>query len=93
MACPRRYQNRVRNVPRKPASRYSPSARTKLWSRFALFYWQQRFQRSHASHCDRKGYLLNEYGLLDAGEPVAGKTEAEVFKKLEMEFVEPTERN
>ena len=38
------------------------------------------------------GMMLNEYGLHHKGEIIAGKTEEEVFKKLEMEFVEPEKR-
>jgi len=39
-----------------------------------------------------KGYLLNEYGLFENGEYIAGKTEEEVFKKLGMKWTEPTKR-
>lgn len=39
-----------------------------------------------------KGYLLNEYGLFDAGEYVAGKTEEEVFKKLDLPVTPPAQR-
>jgi len=38
------------------------------------------------------GYLLNEYALFEKGEYVAGKTEEEVFEKLNMKFVEPKNR-
>lgn len=40
----------------------------------------------------QKGYLLNEYGLYEKGELVAGKTEEEVFEKLGMTYVPPEER-
>lgn len=39
-----------------------------------------------------KGYLLNEYGLFDAGEYVAGKTEEEVCKKLDFKLPPPKQR-
>lgn len=39
-----------------------------------------------------KGCLLNEYGLHKDGEKIAGKTEEEVFKALDMEFTEPNYR-
>ncbi len=39
-----------------------------------------------------KNYLLNEYGLFEKGEYIAGKTEKEVFEKLEMNFVAPEDR-
>ncbi len=39
-----------------------------------------------------KGYLLNEYGLFDGGEYIAGKTEKEVFEKLEVDEVVPEKR-
>lgn len=39
-----------------------------------------------------KGYLLNEYGLFDNGEYIAGKTEEEVYKKLDLKPVEPKNR-
>jgi len=38
------------------------------------------------------GYLLNEYALFDKGEYLVGKTEREVFEKLNMDFVEPEDR-
>jgi DNA polymerase (family X) len=40
-----------------------------------------------------QGYLLNEYGLFENGEYVAGKTEGEVFEKLGMKLIEPKKRN
>ena len=39
-----------------------------------------------------KGYLLNEYGLFESGEYIAGKTEEEVFTKLDMPVVSPEQR-
>jgi len=39
-----------------------------------------------------KGYLLNEYGLFDAGEYIAGRTEEDVFKKLDLPIAEPQKR-
>jgi len=39
-----------------------------------------------------KGYLLNEYALFENGEYIAGKTEQDVFDKLDMKFVEPKNR-
>lgn len=39
-----------------------------------------------------KGYLLNEYALFENGEYIAGKTEQDVFDKLDMEFVAPKNR-
>lgn len=39
-----------------------------------------------------KGWLLNEYGLFDGGEWIAGKTEEEVFNKLELPITEPKKR-
>lgn len=39
-----------------------------------------------------KGYLLNEYGLFDNGEYIAGATEEDVFKKLNLKFVPPQKR-
>lgn len=39
-----------------------------------------------------KGCLLNEYGLFDAGEYIAGKTEEEVFKKLGLPVTKPEKR-
>ena len=39
-----------------------------------------------------KGYLLNEYGVFENGEYVAGKTEKEVCEKLGLPFLEPTKR-
>ena len=39
-----------------------------------------------------KGYLLNEYGLFESGEYIAGKTEEEVFKKLSIPETEPENR-
>lgn len=47
------------------------------------------------SKAKRKGFLkLNEYGLYDKdGNQVAGKTEQSIFKKLNMPYLEPEERN
>ncbi len=39
-----------------------------------------------------KGYLLNEYGLFENGEYIAGKTEKEVFEKLGLPFTPPQKR-
>lgn len=39
-----------------------------------------------------KGYLLNEYGLFDSGEYIVGKTEEEVFKKLDLPITPPEKR-
>ena len=39
-----------------------------------------------------KGYLLNEYGLFNEGEYIAGETEAEVFKALGMKAIKPENR-
>ena len=39
-----------------------------------------------------KGYLLNEYGLFEEGEYIAGKTEEEVFEKLNFPKTEPENR-
>lgn len=39
-----------------------------------------------------KGYLLNEYGLFSKGEYIAGKTEEEVFKKLDLPVTKPDKR-
>jgi len=39
-----------------------------------------------------KGWLLNEYGLFDGGEYIAGTSEKEVFDKLEIKPVEPKKR-
>jgi len=39
-----------------------------------------------------KGYLLNEYGLFENGEFIAGKTEKEVFEKLGLPFTPPEKR-
>jgi len=39
-----------------------------------------------------KGYLLNEYGLFENGEHIAGKTEEEVFEQLELPFTSPEKR-
>ncbi len=39
-----------------------------------------------------KGYLLNEYGLFKDGEYIAGKTEEEVFKKLNLPITPPNKR-
>lgn len=39
-----------------------------------------------------KGYLLNEYGLFEDGEYIAGKTEKEVYKKLGLPILEPAKR-
>ena len=39
-----------------------------------------------------KGYLLSEYGLFKDGEYIAGKTEKEVCKKLDLPYVEPKRR-
>ena len=33
-----------------------------------------------------KGYLLNEYGLFKNGEYIAGRTEKDVYKKLEIKW-------
>ncbi len=40
----------------------------------------------------KKGYLLNEYGLFDDGEYIAGKTEKEIFDRLEIKVVKPEQR-
>jgi len=40
----------------------------------------------------QKGYLLNEYGLFEEGEYIAGKTEEEVFERLEMKYEAPEKR-
>ncbi|MBI5754864.1 hypothetical protein HZA41_01440 [Candidatus Peregrinibacteria bacterium] len=39
-----------------------------------------------------KGYLLNEYGLFENGEYIAGKTEKEVFEKLGLPATPPNKR-
>jgi DNA polymerase (family X) len=39
-----------------------------------------------------KGYLLNEYGLFENGEYIAGKTEKEVFQRLDLPVVPPKKR-
>lgn len=39
-----------------------------------------------------QGCLLNEYGLFKSGEYIAGKTEEEVFKRLNMHYTDPRER-
>lgn len=39
-----------------------------------------------------KGYLLNEYGVFDNGEYIAGKSEEEVCKKLGLPYLEPEKR-
>lgn len=44
------------------------------------------------SKAKKKGGLLNEYGLYDGSRKIAGKTEEEIFKELDMEFVEPEDR-
>lgn len=41
----------------------------------------------------RKGYSLNEYGLFDKSKrKIGGKTEAEVYNKLGMDYIEPEMR-
>ena len=40
----------------------------------------------------KKGYLLNEYGLFDEGEYIAGKTEKEVCRKLNLPIIPPAQR-
>ena len=37
----------------------------------------------------RKGFKLNEYGLFNGNEQIAGKTEREIFQKLGMGYIEP----
>ena len=37
----------------------------------------------------RKGFKLNEYGLFNGNEQIAGKTEREIFQKLGMSYIEP----
>ncbi|MBN2096540.1 hypothetical protein JW752_04050 [Candidatus Peregrinibacteria bacterium] len=39
-----------------------------------------------------KGYLLNEYGLFEDGEYVAGRTEKEVYEKLDLPIKLPKQR-
>jgi DNA polymerase (family 10) len=39
-----------------------------------------------------KGYLLNEYGLFENGEYIAGETEESVCEKLGLPFLEPRKR-
>jgi len=39
-----------------------------------------------------KGYLLNEYGLFEDGEYVAGRTEKEVYQKLDLPYKAPAKR-
>ncbi len=40
----------------------------------------------------KKGYKLNEYGLFKGKRRIAGKTEAEIFKKLGIKYVKPENR-
>src|SRR3989338_2575870 len=37
----------------------------------------------------KKGYKMNEYGLFKGKKMVAGKTEKEIYEKLEMSYMEP----
>ena len=39
-----------------------------------------------------KGYLLNEYGLFNEGEYIAGRTEEEVYRKLNLPIIPPAQR-
>lgn len=39
-----------------------------------------------------RGWLLNEYGLLDDGEPVASRTEEEVYAALDLPWIPPSLR-
>lgn len=40
----------------------------------------------------QKGYLLNEYALYEKGEYLVGRTEEEIFEKLDMKYVKPENR-
>jgi len=40
----------------------------------------------------RVGRKLNEYGLFKGDAVIAGKTEEEIYKKLELKFYEPKDR-
>jgi len=60
----------------------------------ALLYFtgSKNFNVKMRKKAIQMGYLLNEYGLFKAGEYIAGANELEVFKKLNMNFVEPEGR-
>lgn len=41
----------------------------------------------------KRGWTLNEYGLWNGSEWLAGRTEKEIFDKLEIDYVDPEERH
>lgn len=40
----------------------------------------------------KKGWKLNEYGLFERNKKIAGKTEAEIYDKLGLSYIEPEDR-
>ncbi len=60
----------------------------------ALLYFtgSKEFNVMMRKQAIEKGYLLNEYGLFEDGEHIAGRTEEEVFKKLDLPITLPKRR-
>jgi DNA polymerase (family X) len=61
----------------------------------ALFYFTgpKHFNIDVRTAAMKKGWKINEYGVFDGEEKIAGKTEKEIFKKLGMGYLPPKERS
>ena len=60
----------------------------------ALFYFTgpKHFNIDMRTVALKKGWKINEYGVFDGEEKIAGETEAGIFEKLGMDYAEPEER-
>lgn len=41
----------------------------------------------------KKGMMLNQYGLFESSNCIASRTEEEIYEKIGMRYLDPTERN
>jgi len=64
---------------------------------FALLYFtgSKNFNKQIRLHAKKMGYKLNEHNLeyIKTGKIIYLETEQDIFKKLDLEYLDPTERN
>lgn len=63
------------------------------WGAMSLFLTgNQWFNITTRARAKKLGYKLNQYGLWDGDKRLAGRTEEDIFRKLGMRYVSPSER-